>query len=285
MLKNRPFSFIILFFIYAIATYGGFVLYNHLSFDYRFALLISDIFATLIVFIFSLTFENASVYDPYWSVQPLVILTFYAISRGIDIFGLLLLITIGLWGIRLTANWAYTFENLTSQDWRYTMLHEKTGKLYPLINLIGIHLVPTIIVYLCVLPAVVVIYEWIPFCKVSIIFLLFSILATTIQLIADIQMQSFRKEKKNGTISGEQAIFIRKGLWKHGRHPNYFGEILMWWGIGLACVFAMPQNWYLLAGATANTILFFCVSIPLADGKQSKKPGFAEYKKQTRILI
>jgi len=44
-------------------------------------------------------------------------------------------------------------------------------------------------------------------------------------------------------------------------------------------------KWYLVAGAAANTLLFLCVSIPLADGRQSRKEGFAEYRKQTRMLL
>ena len=59
----------------------------------------------------------------------------------------------------------------------------------------------------------------------------------------------------------------------------------MWWGIGGAAVCAMPNRWWLLAGALANTLLFACVSIPMAEKRQSRKEGFAEYKKQTHVLI
>jgi steroid 5-alpha reductase family enzyme len=97
------------------------------------------------------------------------------------------------------------------------------------------------------------------------------------QGIADIQMHKFRKNR-NGS-------FIRVGLWKYSRHPNYLGEILMWWGVGLSVVFACPSAWYLLVGAIANTVLFLVVSIPMADKRQSKKDGFVEYKKQTRMLL
>lgn len=277
MTKNRIFSFIAIFVIYAIATYGGYLFYTKLPFDYIPSLLIADALATVLVFIFSLAFNNASVYDPYWSVQPIVIVVFFAIFRGLNTLGIILTAAICYWGIRLTANWAYTFKNLESQDWRYTMLKEKTGKFYPIINFIGIHMVPTVVVYATTLPAVVAIYEgalFKPLCGVAICL---SFAAATIQLIADIQMQSFRKKATGG--------FIRVGLWKHARHPNYFGEILMWWGIGLTCLCAMPEYWYLLGGALANTLLFTFVSIPMAEKRQGKKPGFDEYKKETRILI
>ena len=59
----------------------------------------------------------------------------------------------------------------------------------------------------------------------------------------------------------------------------------MWWGVALAAVSVVPERWYLCAGAAANTLLFFFVSIPMADKRQSRKAGFAEYKKQTRMLL
>jgi len=59
----------------------------------------------------------------------------------------------------------------------------------------------------------------------------------------------------------------------------------MWWGVGLAVVVSESAAWYLLAGAALNTALFFFVSIPMADGRQSRKEGFAEYKRATRMLL
>lgn len=276
-IKNPVASFIILFFVYAAAIVGSIFMYKYLPFDYRISLLLTDLAATVFVFIFSVIFENASVYDPYWSVQPIVILPAFAIAYGVNLFGILLLVAVGYWGLRLTINWAINFGNLTHQDWRYTMLSEKTGRFYPVVNLLGIHVFPTLVVYLCTLPAAVAIHDKVAFNPISCILLVLSIIAPTIQMIADIQMKKFRKSGVKG--------FCRIGLWKHGRHPNYFGEILMWWGIGLACVVAMKSNWYLLCGALVNTIMFLAASIPMADKRQSRKEGFAEYKKETRVLI
>ena len=59
----------------------------------------------------------------------------------------------------------------------------------------------------------------------------------------------------------------------------------MWWGVGIQAVSVMPGYWWLLAGAVSNTVMFFTVSIPLADKRQSKKPGYAEYKASTRGLL
>lgn len=276
-MKHRALSFVIITIVYILAAALGILVYLWLPFDWWLNLLIADVAATVLTFVFSLIFRNASVYDPYWSVQPIVILVGFAIGKAMTLERILLLIAVCFWGIRLTANWAYTFHGLTHQDWRYTMLKEKTGFFYPVINFVGIHMVPTLIVYGCTVPAVYVFLHDGAWNAGSVIFFCLSIGAAVLQGTADIQMHRFRKNR-TGT-------FIRAGLWKYARHPNYLGEILMWWGVALAVICVYPSAWYLCAGAAANTVLFLVVSIPMADNRQSAKPGFAEYKKQTRMLL
>ena len=275
--QNRTASFIIVTSIYVLATIVGVLVYRVLTFDWWLSLLIADVAATVVTFIFSLIFGNASVYDPYWSVQPPVILIAFAIGKDLTSLGMLLILVVSFWAIRLTANWAYTFNNLTHQDWRYTMLKEKTKVFYPIINFVGIHMVPTLVVYGCILPAVYAVREGISGNALSTVFLTVSFCAAIMQGIADIQMHKYRRNR--------DGAFNRHGLWAYSRHPNYLGEILMWWGVGLSVAYAVPSAWYLLAGAFANTLLFICVSIPMADRRQSRKEGFAEYKKQTRVLL
>ena len=280
MIKNRTLSFAVIAAVYALAIAGGIFCYDWICarhyFCWQLLLLAADVFATVIVFVFSLIFGNASVYDPYWSVQPPVILLAALARRGGNSFAWVLFAAVLLWGVRLTANWSYNFKSFEYQDWRYTLLKEQTGVFYPLINFLGIHLFPTLVVYLCVLPAVTLIHEGATFNPLCAPFLSLAFVAPIFQGIADIQMHSFRKSATGG--------FCRVGLWKRSRHPNYACEILMWWSVGLACFFAMPSRWFLLAGALANTALFLFVSIPMADKRQSRKPGFDEYKKQMRML-
>lgn len=245
--------------------------------SYIIKVLVADVGATVFTFICSVIFRNASVYDPYWSVQPIVIMIFFAVFCGLNSLGTILLCAICFWGLRLTANWAYTFHGIGFQDWRYTMLKEKTKWFYPVVNFVGIHMIPTLVVFLCTMPAFIAVKEKVTLNPVSIIFVCLSFGAAIIQGTADFQMHNFKKNGGKG--------FIRVGLWKHSRHPNYLGEILMWWGIGLACLISMPGHWYLIAGAICNTCLFLFISIPLAEKHQSRKPGFEEYKKQTRVLI
>ncbi|MBQ9103574.1 MAG: DUF1295 domain-containing protein [Clostridia bacterium] len=274
---NRPLSFFIVFMVYALASAVGIVIYFFFPFHFAINLLIADIVATVFTFIFSLIFKNASVYDPYWSVQPIVILVAFAFYHTLSTPAILALIAVCIWGARLTANWAYTFKGLNHQDWRYTMLKEKTGKWYFIINLVGIHLVPTLIVYACTLPAVYLIIYPAQANAGSYIFFTLSCFAFTLQGISDIQMHAYRLNRT--------TPFIRTGLWKYSRHPNYLGEILMWWGISLSLLVVNISLWYVCFGALLNTLLFLFVSIPMADNRQSSKEGFAEYKSQTRMLL
>ena len=233
--------------------------------------------ATVVVFISSCVFSDVSMYDPYWSVQPVVIVLCFALSSKMTTAALLILVSVTYWGIRLTANWAYTFGGLGIQDWRYTKYRNETGKLYPFVNFTGIHMMPTLIVYLCTLPAVFVTTSEVNANIGSMAGTAVCVGAATLQLFADVQMHKYRKSGRKG--------LIRTGLWKNSRHPNYLGEILMWWGIAVQAVSVMPERWWLIAGAVANTVMFFTVSIPLADKRQSQKPGYEEYRAETRSLL
>ncbi|MBQ7339583.1 MAG: DUF1295 domain-containing protein [Clostridia bacterium] len=277
LLCIRKWSLLIVGVIYLLATALGIFLFNFLNFDFWLNILLADIGATILVFIFSLIFNNASVYDPYWSVQPIVILVAVAIKYSLNLSGIIILIVVSLWGIRLTANWIYTFKDFSYQDWRYLMLKEKTKVIYPIINFIGIHLVPTLVVYACVMPAVFIMINkpnlnwWFLVC------VCLSVFAFSMQGIADFQMHKFRKSNV--------GKLIETGLWKYSRHPNYLGEILTWWGVGLGAFSLMPDKYYLLVGAVLNTILFLSVSLPMAEKRQSNKDGYAEYKSRTRLLF
>ena len=287
MIKNRFVNLGIITLIYILAAIVGLISYNFFStstlfsqeggLNWALSIFLADVAATIVVFIFSLIFNNASVYDPYWSVQPPVILAIALYKCDANLLSILLFAAVLFWALRLTINWAYNFKNFEYQDWRYVMLKEKTKKFYVLINFLGIHLFPTCVVYLCIMPAVTATYMQAAFNPLCIIFIVLCFCAAIFQGIADIQMHKFRNSKQGG--------FIRTGLWKKSRHPNYACEILMWWGIGLASITALGFSyWWLLAGALVNTLMFVFVSIPMADKRQSRKPGFEEYKKQTRML-
>ena len=277
---SRGAGFCIFSLIYLLAAAFGILVYQALPYDMLTSLLVADAITTALVFIFSLLLSNASVYDPYWSVQPIVILLGFALGTRVELTAdkLLLLIAVLIWGVRLTANWAYTFYGIEHEDWRYRMLREKCGRAYPIINFIGIHMVPTLVVFFVTLPAVYVIEnDEAPKSALYVLFFVLAVASVLLQGIADVQMHRYRKNR--------QTPFIRVGLWRYSRHPNYLGEILMWWSVAFYSVAVLGFEWYSLIGAVMNTLLFLFVSIPMADKRQARKPGFDEYKRETRILL
>ncbi|MCL2677714.1 MAG: DUF1295 domain-containing protein [Clostridiales bacterium] len=222
MKKTRRAGFAVITAIYAAATGLGVAVFLALPEAHLFwRVLAGDVAATLFVYLTGVVLRNASVYDPYWSVAPLVILTGVALGFGkADAGTLLLLLAVWYWGVRLTLNWAHTFKSLATQDWRYDGFKQKYPRLFQLISLFGINLFPTAVVSLCLLPGLVFLQES-AFNFLTLAGFAVCVGAATLQLAADIQMHRFRRRNAG------KSLLIREGLWKHARHPNYLGEILM----------------------------------------------------------
>ena len=281
MKKNRTVGFIIISAIYAAAALIGVAVFSafpNASIYWR--ILAGDIAATVFVYITGVVFQNASVYDPYWSAAPIVIFTGLAFMTGsLEPGAALLLIAVWYWGVRLTSNWARTFKNLATQDWRYDGFKDKYPRAFQIISFFGINLFPTAVVYLCLLPGVAYMKESV--CNIATLSgFTICILAATLQLIADMQMHRFRREN-----TGSKPL-IREGLWKRSRHPNYLGEIMMWWGVYVIMLSSAPRMWYLVIGPLVNTLMFLFISIPMADARNRReRPGFDEYVAETNSLL
>lgn len=280
MKHNRTAGFIVIGVIYILAVAVAAAVYLALpDMNLLMRILIADAAATVFVYLTGVALKNTSVYDPFWSVIPVVVLTLVAMDFGAREPGVVLLLAaVWYWGVRLTCNWAYTFKNLATQDWRYNMYQERFPRIYQLVSFAGINMVPTLVVYVCMLPGIVYIQEG-AFTWLMLLGFIMCIAAATLQLVADIQMHRFRRQNTDG------RRIIREGLWKHSRHPNYLGEICMWWGVYFMMLPAVPGMWWVIFGPVTNTALFLFVSIPLADKRNRRiREGFDEYVKQTNSL-
>ena len=197
-----------------------------------FIVLIADIAATLVVYGMGRLFHNASLYDAYWSVAPLVITIFWVfgpfLHRAVMIRQVIVSVFVFIWGFRLTWNWAHQWQEIKHEDWRYRDLREKNPLWFWLIELVGIDVMPTVIVFLACLPLYPVLAAGTGhFGVLDMIASIITVGAIAIETIADRQLWQFTRQK---TRSGE---IMTKGLWAYSRHPNYFGEITFWWGIYL----------------------------------------------------
>jgi steroid 5-alpha reductase family enzyme len=98
------------------------------------------------------------------------------------------------------------------------------------------------------------------------------------ELVSDYQLQAFRDDPAN------RGKLIKSGLWRYSRHPNYFGEALLWWGIYIiACSVAF--GWITVFAPAFITILVrFISGVPLLENKYKDRPEFQEYMKETNVF-
>jgi steroid 5-alpha reductase family enzyme len=246
---------------------------------------LADIAATLVIYFFSRLFGNSSFYDPYWSVAPLVIVIYWTLVNQPEIeIGLRQIVVISLvflWGIRLTYNWASQWQGLNHEDWRYADLRKKYPVWFWLVELVGIEMMPTVIVFLgclCLYPALSAGES--PLGILGIFAVGVTLGAILIEALADEQMKRFIQGKPDpGTI-------MDRGLWAFSRHPNYFGEVAFWWGLYLFGLAADTHSWWTIVGPLLISILFFTVSIPLMEKRsRERRPGYSEQTNKISVLI
>jgi len=266
---------------YVIAVILGFI---SLKFSYNLSsmlqILIADIIATFVIYSFSVYFKNSSFYDPYWSVIPPFIAFFWLAKSNyvINTPSILLMTAVLFWSLRLTYNWMKTWDGLHHEDWRYIDMRNNLGNSFEIIgNLGGIHFFPTFIVFFCCMPMAQNFsqsYNWTIFLGYGL-----CIIGVILEIISDKQLHAFRKIYPSGTG------IIETGLWNYSRHPNYYGEIMFWWGIFVFGYSFTGLN-YLLLAPIAMTAMFWYASIPWIEIKILRtRPQYEDYQKRVHILF
>lgn len=242
---------------------------------------VGDLVATVVVFFASVLANNSSIYDPYWSVKPFVIALYYAVIRWpyLDVSHMVALALVALYSVRLTSNFYRGWQGLSEEDFRYKLFRQRFTRCYWVVSFFGIHLFPTVMVYLGCLPLYWVFQSDHGPTPATLIGALVMLGAVALAFVADEQLRAFRKaSRRSGTV-------MDRGVWKHVRHPNYLGEILFWWGL---YVFALGQGakWWSGLGALAITCMFVFVSVPLMENHlASKYPSYKEYQERTPALL
>ena len=273
-------DFLIFLVIYLVSIFISWFLVKDLNLNIFLHLLYIDIVLTVLIFMGSTLFKNASLYDPYWSViPPLLMIYVLYLKEAFTPFNLFVLGGITLWAIRLTYNWMVMWDGFKHQDWRYTMLKEKTGSFYPAVNFLGIHLFPTLIVFAQISVFIQMVEFQGDFNLISILGVLITISAMLIQYFSDEQMRYFKKNRQEKRI-------IDVGLWQYSRHPNYFGEVMVWWGLFVAYFgVSFKLDFYIFA-PLSMTFMFLFISIPMMEEKILKtRSEYKTYQSETSKLV
>jgi len=217
MTKARSLAVVTVAYALAIAAAAGWLGWGPTTGRLWLDTLIADLLATLVVFGFSRAYRNSRFYDAYWSVIPPLLLLYWWIETVPYVDALrctLVAVVVVLWAIRLTFNWIRGFPGLQHEDWRYQMFRERAGRWEFLADLVAIHLIPTMQVFVGMLPVYVAVTRpgtglpWLAWLAAFI-----GVAAVVLEFVADQQMYDFAKTRKPG-----QAM--DRGLWSGSRHPH-----------------------------------------------------------------
>jgi steroid 5-alpha reductase family enzyme len=247
------------------------------------ALGLGTLVATVVVFAASVVTDNSSMYDPYWSLQPVAIAGYYLWTGwgGLGARQIMVTILVVLYALRLTSNFYRDWPGLGKEDFRYAAFRARFGRAYWPVSFAGVHLFPTIMVYLGCLPLYAVTrsgaagLNWLD--AGGFVVLLGAIV---LAFVADEQLRIFRSDPRNRGRS------ILTGLWAYSRHPNYLGEVATWWGLWLFALAAGLVWWWTVVGAAAVTALFVFASVPMMEKRAlATREGYRAYRDRTPMLL
>lgn len=193
--------------------------------------------------------------------------------------GLLACFLVTIWGLRLA--WHIHSRNKNkSEDYRYAKWREDWGKWFYLRSYLQVYMLQGVFLFLIVFPVLLInksLDTSLNF--LDIVALVVWLIGFIFESVGDYQLKRFIKNPNN------RGQLMQSGLWRYTRHPNYFGEVVQWWGIWLLAL-SVTNGLFSIIGPITITILILKVSgIPLLEEKMREKPQFAEYARRTSIFI
>ena len=192
---------------------------------------------------------------------------------------LLLLALVTLWGVRLGLHLGLRHRG-RGEDFRYRQFREAWGRTILWRRFLQIYLLQGGVVLVILMPVLLAIAAPGPGPRwTDLAGLLVFALGFLFEAIGDWQLLRFKRDPAN------RGRIIQEGLWTWTRHPNYFGEALLWWGIA-AFAWPLPGGWNALASPLLVTFLLLCVSgVPVLEDKWQSHPDFPEYRRRTSLFF
>jgi steroid 5-alpha reductase family enzyme len=224
--------------------------------------------------------RNNSIADIAWGIGFALIAASLLVARGTYTDLQLLVVTLVLiWASRLSTHIALR-QMGRGEDPRYTAWRASWGKQQALGAFLSVFLLQSILMFVVSAPVIAVQLGALE--SIGILAKLGTlvwIIGFACEVIADAQLAAFLQKAEN------RGQLMTNGLWRYSRHPNYFGEILIWWGIYIIAL-SVPYGWLSIVGpATITYLLRYVSGVPLAERSLESHPEFAQYKKTTSILI
>lgn len=231
------------------------------------------------VFILALMRKDNSVVDSFWGLGFIIVSVYSLVQSGeIDLRKAIVNTLVVIWGLRLSVHIMIRNKG-KEEDFRYKAWR-KSWNFFYLRSYFQIFLLQGF--FMLVISAPVWFINFNQGGKLgiwdSLGLLLFGIGFMT-EAMADYQLSVFKHR------SSAKGKLITTGLWAVSRHPNYFGEALLWWGISLYAL-SYPNGWYTLISPVVITLLLRFVSgVPMLEKKFQKHPDWEKYKSATAPFV
>jgi steroid 5-alpha reductase family enzyme len=193
--------------------------------------------------------------------------------------GLLITCIVVLWGVRLSSH--VFLRNLGKQeDPRYRKWRKDWGKHAVIRAFFQVFLLQGVLIIIISLPVTIVITaERSPLSLLDILGVCIWFVGFAFETVGDYQLMRYKRNPAN------QGKIMTQGLWRYTRHPNYFGEVALWWGVYLIAV-SVPLGWATILGPITITCLILKVSgIPLLEERYKDNPEFQMYKRRTSAFF
>lgn len=202
----------------------------------------------------------------------------FALWEAFSWIAIVVNIFISLWGLRLA--WHISSRHAKwPEDARYLAWRKSWGKYFFVRSYLQIFWLQGILMFLVAIPVILINWNNIPWVNTAVwLGICLFITGFIIEIIADTQLRLFLSDSRN------HGKLIQTWLWRYSRHPNYFGEVLLWCGIGIISVGS--GKWYGLVGSILIAFLIIFVSwIPLLERKYAHRLDWKEYQKNTSIFF
>lgn len=239
--------------------------------------------------------NNFGIIDIGWGqgfvfiVWVLTIFRVFFLGVNANAIGYLTLVLVTIWGLRLSTHIRQRNQG-KPEDKRYTAMRAKIKPPFVLLkSFVNIFLLQALFMFVISLVIVFNVMSGLvnPITTIHLLPLIGGVLIWMIgyffQAMGDRQLAIYLKNPQH------KGTLMTEGLWAYTRHPNYFGEVLMWWGISIlgfandfGLVFALTG---LLSPLVVTWLLRFVSGVPLLEKNMANKPGFEAYKKTTNIFF
>lgn len=216
--------------------------------------------------------EDASIADIAWGPGILVLaLVYYFTGNGAPLRGRLMLALVAIWAIRLAVHVGFR-NRLQGEDFRYEMLRAGRAETWWWFSYFRIFLLHALVAWVVSIPIYFATVSVAPAALNIVDYLGILIFAAGLafEAVGDEQLRRFRADPKN------VKLVLETGLWAHTRHPNYFGEALVWWGFGLIGA-ATGGVVGLISPALLTYFLMNVSSLLLERSLKRNKTAYASY--------